>query len=225
MFRKPIQFMMSIACLIACHTTASAQVVVADEDFEDGVVTGWTRGVSVTEEASNPVFTRFLGRFFGPSDLTRTTSKTFDLPGTQTEVVIQFDFYEIDSWDVDETFRLFIDDDPLPTIDDKFFEARFDNPALATPLQPGPFVSHHGFNTRWPDQTYTYELLYATTADTLKLDFHFGLDSGPGDESAGIDNVFITTTPEPATAAIVALPLLGIVGGRARSRHTSTTTT
>ena len=218
MFKHSLLFLISTSCIVALSTAAYAQTfVVADEDFEDDVATGWSRGGVVTTEADNPVFTKFLGRFFGPSDLTRTTSKTFDLPGDQTEVVIQFDFYEIDSWDVDETFSLFIDDNPIPVFVDRFFEARFDDPELATPLQPGPSVSNHGFTTRWPDQTYRYDLVHATTADTLKLTFHFGLDSGPGDESAGLDNVFITADSGPVvpvpSAAWAGVSLLGALGG------------
>ncbi|MHC4995741.1 MAG: LamG-like jellyroll fold domain-containing protein, partial [Planctomycetota bacterium] len=104
----------------------------------------------------------------------------------QGRVLVEFDFYEIDSWDT-ESFTVFINDTPFVT--DVFRHGLFDNPPDATPLQTtGP--SNLGFSG-WQDQTYTYRLLIDTDATSLKLGFGTTLNSGISDESWGIDNVHV----------------------------------
>ena len=66
--------------------------LVSEEDFEDGIAVGWSNG----KIESTTLFTKFLGRF-GIGD--NTTSKTFDVPMYVDEITIEYDMYEIDSWD------------------------------------------------------------------------------------------------------------------------------
>lgn len=161
------------------------------EDFEDGDTTGWT-GAAI--DSSWPSFTQFLGRF-GGSGGTQAVSKVFPLSGSQTSVTVQFDFYEIDSWDGlggDEYFAAFIDDTQV--LQDWFDRRVTEDPALAEPVL-GDADTNLGF-TSWEDQTYRYTLTVPTTDTELKLGF--GARLGPGgtggggaDESWGIDNVRI----------------------------------
>lgn len=68
------------------------------EDFESGAIE-WSDNTvtNITNDGSDQIpATSFLGRFAIPSDL----SKTFSFPGFENyEVEIEFDFYEIDTWD------------------------------------------------------------------------------------------------------------------------------
>jgi hypothetical protein len=47
---------------------------------------------------SSPLFTKFWGRFGLGDD---TTSKTFDVPKDVNESTMEYDMYEIDTWDSD----------------------------------------------------------------------------------------------------------------------------
>ena len=161
------------------------------EDFETGDTTGWT-GASI--DNNWPSFTQFLGRF-GGSGGNQALSKSFALSGTQSSVTVQFDFYEIDSWDglgANEYFAGFVNDTRL--VQDWFDRTITEDPALAEPVL-GDANTNLGF-TSWEDQTYRYTLTVPTTATSLKLGF--GARLGPGgtggggaDESWGIDNIRI----------------------------------
>jgi hypothetical protein len=161
------------------------------EDFEDGDTTGW---INAELDSSWPSFTQFLGRF-GGSGGAQVLSKVFPLSGTQSSVTVQFDFYEIDSWDGlggNEYFVAFIDDTQV--LQDWFDHRVTEDPMLAEPVLGGA-GNNLGF-TAWADQTYRYTLTVPTTSTQLKLGF--GARLGPGgtggggsDESWGIDNVRI----------------------------------
>ncbi len=161
------------------------------EDFEAGDTTGWT-GAALDDNW--PSFTQFLGRF-GGSGGAQALSKEFPLSGTQSSVTVQFDFYEIDSWDglgANEYFAAFVDDTRV--VQDWFDRTINEDPALAEPVL-GDANTNLGF-TSWGDQTYRYTLTVPTTASSLKLGFGArlgagGTGGGGADESWGIDNVRI----------------------------------
>ena len=196
---KPLICTCCVMTLFMAAVQADAGIVVADEDFEGGA-TGWSNNAT---RNTQPAFTEFLGVFHGPDEADRTVSKTFALSGAQTGVTIEFDFYEIDSWD-SEVMSLFIDGSNVPVISDTFHVGNYDDPALATPLQ-GPPPTNLGFFGS-ADQTYRYSLSVPTTATSLELMFDFGLNSGP-DEGAGLDNVFIMEVPEPTAAVLFGLAM------------------
>ncbi len=161
------------------------------EDFETGDTTGWS-GAAV--DSDWPSFTQFLGRF-GGSGGNQALSKTFPLSGNQSSVTIQFDFYEIDSWDglgANEFFAAFVDD--AEVVRDWFDRTITEDPALAEPVL-GDADTQLGF-TSWADQTYRYTLTVPTTSNSVKLGFGARLGAGGNggggaDESWGIDNVRI----------------------------------
>lgn len=185
--------------------------LIAAEDFESGA-TGWSDNTTTTEAG-----TRFLGRHGGTGG-SQSLFKTFALSGNQTQVNIQFDFYEIDSWDIEE-FTVFVDDVAVAT--DQFQWFRFDDPAAAIPLL-GDGSTDLGFGIIGaPDQTYRYSFDINSTASSIKLGFGTNLDQATSDESWGIDNVLLnddlTAVPEPSSCLYLLLALMLGVGFRKRA--------
>ena len=191
--------------------------VITDENFESGA-TGWHN--NLTTDGGDP-FTTFLGRFPGQTG-TQENFKTYSLSGTQTQITIEFDFYEIDSWDY-EYFNVFVND--AEVIHDQFKHNRED-------FANSPFMSasslifsgdngnvNYGF-TGWPDQGYHYSYTFDSTASSLKLGFGATISQGIGDEAWGVDNIMITdnSSPVPLPGAVWLLGsgLIGLVRFRKR---------
>jgi len=214
-----IALMASVATIAALALGAdkAEAVVIANENFEGGA-TGWSDNTTTIGNAALGNV-EFLGRFGGTGGA-QTIFKTFALSGSQTQVTINFDFFEIDSWD-GESFLVFVDDGLV--INDPFSFGSNDNPASAVQLSGAPApLGFLGF----VDQTFRYTIVFATTGTSLKLGFGSTLDQSITDESFGIDNVLIRSNfaggggdpiPEPASLAIFSLGLLGL--GLARRRR------
>ena len=176
--------------------------LITSEDFEAGA-TGWSNNTTTN---GGSTFTRFLGRFGGTGG-TQSVYKTYTLSGTQTEVTIEFDFYEIDSWDY-ERFIVFIDD---TIVVNDAYQHTYDDVSRTSAISKlfGNGGTSYGFNF-WSDQGFHYSLTYTTTASSLKLGFGSTLNQSISDESWGIDNVQITDN-----ASVVPVPssvLLGLIG-------------
>ncbi len=172
---------------IAMPTNSNAALITS-EDFQSEA-TGWSDN---TRAGGGANFTTFLGRHTG-SGGSQYLYKTYQLSGTQTQVTINFDFYEIDSWD-GETFYVFIDDTIV--VADSFNFKSYQDPVNAVSHQEGTVGGYWGWwwnlgFGKWSDQTYTYTLVVNTTASSIKLGFATNLGTGIADESWGIDNVII----------------------------------
>ena len=178
--------------VVMVKVKSSNAALVASEDFND-VVTGWSDNTTNAWSGYSP----FLGRHSGTGG-SQYLYKTFPLSGTQTKVTIQFDFYEIDSWD-NETFYVYIDDAVFLT--DSFNFLSFQDPVYAVPHQDGyagkPMMWESILGGKWADQTYTYTITVNTTASSIKLGFATNLTNGIGDESWAIDNVIINDNSVP----------------------------
>ena len=74
-------------------TTCVSEQVVSFEDFEINGKVGWTNG----KLSKCDYFTRFLGRY-GSADADPFKTYT-GIPTDGSSVVVEFDFYEIDSWE------------------------------------------------------------------------------------------------------------------------------
>lgn len=184
-----------VVALLAIGMSLLHAFPVSSEDFEAGA-TGWSNNATTTASG----FSRFLGRFSGTGGA-QSVYKTYTLSGAQTQATIQFDFYEMDSWD-GESFYIYINDSLYRT--DSFWVnnhySNADTPSIAVALNSG--TANVGFNSSYADEFFRYTINYNTTATTLKLGFGTTLDEALDNESWGIDNVVITqnNVPEPVSA-------------------------
>jgi large repetitive protein len=207
--------MVIIVCaLIVSVPSISLAGLVASENFESGA-TGWNDNTT-TNGGTN--FTTFLGRFGGTSGA-QTVNKTYALSGTQTQVTVTFNFYEIDSWDY-EYFKVFINDAVVSSLDFKHNVDDGTRHGLTKIFSGDNGNINYGFST-WPDQGYLYQFVINTTGTSLKLGFGSTLNQGIGDEAWGIDNVIISdnasSVPIPAAFWLLGSGLVGLVGLRKRT--------
>lgn len=180
---------------------------VITEEFED--YESWNRGSGwsdntktvVTDDGSDEIpVTTFLGNF----RIGSSTSKTFSFPNyADYEVEVEFDFYEIDTWDY-EKFIVKLNDETF--VEDNFIHD--DHPNLTDAKDTGESLQAVASETDYRnknDERYHYKL--KTKLDSngdLKIEFStrgltpsdFGYNSWSHaqsitDESWGIDNVHV----------------------------------
>lgn len=222
-------FVSTLTVLVVLTTSLRANVTISDEDFETGA-TGWSNNLTESEAA----FSRHLGRF-GNSGGNQSVFKTFALPGGQTEILVSFDFYEIDSWDSNrqgggnEVFNVYVNDVLVASnmfdhfIDDADPVQRAGQglptlaPAASTSgvaISDSNIVNLSGTNrslgySNFEDQQYrfTFTVADALASANFKLGFGANLQESTLDEAWGIDNVRIAVNavPEPSSALLVLL--------------------
>ncbi|MDD9912340.1 MAG: cadherin-like domain-containing protein [Alphaproteobacteria bacterium] len=170
--------------------TSSASTIFSRENFEE-TVTGWSDNMTTDGGAS---FTNFLGRF-GSGQL---IEKTFNVSSYADEVVVSFDFYQIDSWDWDERFQVLVDD---TLIFSEQFLAGDDEAAqsgqagnVSWSIEPLTPPGQLGFQSGsgeywWQDQKHQITLTIENPNESFKLGLTSTLNQAIGDESFGIDNV------------------------------------
>lgn len=182
------------------------------QDFENGRWEGWSNG-KVDQSGSD--FTSFLGRY-DQNDEGNFPSKEYEVPDPSTvRFYLQFDFYEIGSWDGDghidaiDSFGLQISSD----IEETFSLGWFKNFAYLNQMSENggsgktekgiewsftsmsPSDSPQGFkdaeNPHW-DQKHTFLVEiprhFFESSRKLSVTFQWSL-SGNMDESVGIDNI------------------------------------
>ena len=172
--------------------------VIVMEDFEDKNLTGWQYGK--TDSCS--YFTNFLGRY-GKGD--RFPTKTyFGIPTDASTVTIEFDFYEIDSWDGSESDSVLVNIDGV-AVPIGIFDARTDEGVrngekdgieIESTSQGAPAEQCFGVNgTTSFDQKHHVKLTIPSiyfSDGSLSVTFETYVSSVSADESAGFDNVKIT---------------------------------
>ncbi len=198
---------------ITVKSTIETKGTIYSEDFENGA-SGWNSNAVSNGGAS---LTNFLGRFSevaGNDRGSQSVFKTFDAPPGVTEVQVQFDFLELDSWD-GEQFRVFANDQVVSA--QTFFTEhstyqRDGNKANSVALDDGR--QNQGFSG-WADQRHRYTLTIPVVNGQFKLGFGSMLDQSPGDEAWGIDNLKVTASQvvEATTAVtITSRQVLGTAG-------------
>ncbi len=147
----------------------------------------------------NVVTENQLTAFMGPMNRSAKPSKQYALDGTQSEVTIEFDFYQIDSWDDGEAFEVYIDD--VLVINDNFVRGG-DVPSPGGTFLGGTYTSvttqtgELGFanrNDAWLDGIHHYKITFGNSASSFNLRFETTLDGMKHNESWGIDNVVVTS--------------------------------
>ena len=193
--------------------------LISFEDFETSA-SGWTNN---TTTIGNESFTTFLGRFGGTGG-NEAVSKTFALSGDQDRVTIEFDFYEIDSWD-QEAFMVFVNNNLYSAVTYRHQDRNEPGTVsglAVTNLLPEAGNYNLGFS-HWEDQTYHYRFDYYTTATSITLGFGSTLNGSIYNESWGIDNVRITDNSPPVRQVPIPSPLilfsLGLVALSHRKLH------
>jgi hypothetical protein len=208
-----------LSCLSLVQGIAFAETtVVTNEDFEGGA-SGWS--TNTTDNSVPGAFTEFLGRFGGSS--AEPITKTFTLKKITSKITIEFDFYEIDSWDF-EQFRVWVNGDQVST--GTFKHNRDDGPINDLPkILPGDIDGNQnsGFAS-WPDQGFHYVIELDMFTDSLTLGFDSTITSSIGDESWGVDNLVITQhIPDPVPFSPVTWVLLvfglGLLGVTSKQWH------
>jgi len=169
--------------------------VLASENFENGA-SGWSNN-AVTESTGNA--TNFLGQFGGTNG-EQGVSKTFDFGAEQAgqTVSIEFDMYEIDSWD-DEKFNVFINDEMVSS-EYLSHQGRSWSSHATDEQDGGTAIDNLGSSGAYyldNDEAHHYTLEAKVDENgQIKLGFGSTLNSGTNDESWGIDNVVITAGDE-----------------------------
>ena len=157
--------------------------ILVSENFENGAF-GWSNN-TVTE--TNGEFGDFLGRFGGTSG-TEGVSKTFDFGTEHTgqTVTIEFDMYEIDSWD-GESFKVFTNNNEVSS-ESMFVDSHYGE-------RDGGVQTANNEFTGWGQEEVHHYSIQATVDENgqVKLGFGSTLNQSIADESWGIDNVTITS--------------------------------
>jgi len=180
----PIAVMESIT-KITDHISVNAEGEESvSEDFENGAE-GWNNN-SVTQ--TDGAATDFLGQFSGADGL---VSKTFNVGAEHAgeTVVIQFDMYEIDSWD-NENFQVFINGELVRNDQMAHY-----NKAVDTTDGGEELIGNIGSSGRYwldHDEVHYYSIEAVVSEDgSVTLGFNSTLNQNANDESWGIDNLSI----------------------------------
>ena len=206
-----------------CDFVCEDSQVLSQEDFDgDGALNGWNAGLLATGETW--AFSKFLGPYCrsnvgllmrgedskksGSSNSEKAGSdpkrpyKTYNVPKTANKILIQIDFYEIDSWD-DERANIYVDDWMIDLgtfssqIDEGFREGSTRSGLIHWTMNSITTPKDIGFG-RWFDQKHRIEIEVWKSSDLytkdgkLELKLTNNLDGNCRHEAAGWDNIVIT---------------------------------
>lgn len=158
--------------------------ILAKDDFESGLDEWNATTLTTTTE-----LTQFLGKFAG-TDGNEGISKTYDFGKeyANKKIIIDFDMYEIDSWD-GEAFQVFINGV------EKSITHYADDDYYTEVLDGGIKNSSDNFEGLGVEETHHFSI-EATLDEDGKMILGFGstLDQDVDDESWGVDNIVIKTS-------------------------------
>ena len=190
-----------VAALQRCDTSScTPPKVISFEDFENGETTGWAHG----RTSKSAGFTQFLGRY-GKDDGTKYPSKTFSsIPTDAKEIVLEFSFLEIDTWDdFSDTFRVKVDDQvvSLGKFDSGKNEDRRTGKSHGVSFRidsegPPTNINYKVFSDQIHHVTMTIPPTYFAQDGELQITFQAIVNENLENESAGYDNVKLTAMYE-----------------------------
>ena len=183
--------------------------VFADEDFEQSSE-GWmyNNGAAAGREAS-PYFTSFLGRLSRSNNLVK---KSFTVPDDTDYVTLDFDFLELDNWERSDHIKVtvgntVVDLGEFADVDDERYQGGEQTGSGGTITWKRESMdppANYGFSS-YKDQRHKVELMipsgYFASDNVLSLKFSVVFSLGVTNESAGIDNLKLTSrcNDEPPT--------------------------
>ena len=203
---------------LCCAPSASAQVVIYDDDFEvASTAAGWdfvqaNGNVVPSTTQFDADYSRFLGYF---DNSPNTARRSFAMPAGTTRAEVVFDFYRFDSWDDSAQWGF-----------DRFQVEVNDGQVFSLPFSPKPPAAQGnsgttaltGGNVDWSwvelapaannavnltdrpwyfDQPFRFTLMIDNPGPNLKLELITATNQGGTDESAGFDNVKVTAFVDP----------------------------
>ncbi|MEM9899099.1 MAG: hypothetical protein AAF742_06945, partial [Pseudomonadota bacterium] len=178
----------------------STSIVIANETFEDGA-TGWSN--NSTDNTVAP-FSQYLGAF----GTGQTTSKTFtwDTQNHREYALVEFDFYRIDTWDLNETATINLNGVAVD------FYTQLSGSNTTGTTQSGTTsginwstvvastFSGEGYNGGLDQRLKVRLEVPIEDADNLTVALSSSINGTHiSDESFGIDNLRITMTDDPGT--------------------------
>jgi hypothetical protein len=190
--------------------TANAGVIYSN-DFESGVAEGFSNFTGVAEAPNGESYIGHL--IFGDTSLL-----TLDNLSSASLITIDFDVYglrSLDGIDNGDNFEFFVNGESL------FVDYYGHSDGVLVGPSTGELVSHdddtfgHGYFYGGAS-TYHYSVSFLNTNDTVSFGFKANTNQGWPDESFGIDNVVVTSVPEPSTLAILALAVLGLASRKVK---------
>ena len=192
-----------------------AQTVIYTEDFENGAP-GWTN--PITE--SDPGTTFILGRF---DNSPMETARNFVVPANTDQLVIEFDFFRIDSWDNGAQFgfdRFEVDIDATQLFSLEFSTANTSRSGVTGNVEWSHVVttprSQFAFNPAepfWQDERHRFTIIVNNPGPTTLLTLRTNITQGGDDESGGYDNFLVTALTNANEIIAVAENFAPIDGG------------
>eukprot|EP00543_Licmophora_paradoxa_P007689 CAMPEP_0202459110 /NCGR_PEP_ID=MMETSP1360-20130828/31612_1 /ASSEMBLY_ACC=CAM_ASM_000848 /TAXON_ID=515479 /ORGANISM="Licmophora paradoxa, Strain CCMP2313" /LENGTH=298 /DNA_ID=CAMNT_0049079987 /DNA_START=347 /DNA_END=1243 /DNA_ORIENTATION=- len=188
------------------NTCKSGQgdVIVFKDDFESMDGSGW----SVSEFTSSVSLSTYLGRFhLFHVDFADSPGRTFTVGNNPESISVEFDFYEIDSWDAGSNDRLVVTvegDTTQSVIFGPFSHGTNDSGSGSTSgiswsydhTNPDGIFENLEGNSKWSDEIHPVKMSipdsYYEKGGEIRLTFQFIVNQPYHDESGGLDNLIIT---------------------------------
>lgn len=188
------------------YANAQIQEDYVFEDFEDGISDAWTSqyGTNIiqkTVETSEANFTNFLGRSGEISNANEWVTRTYTVTGTKEHAVLEFDLYEIDSWDY-EQINFYINDTEIfrehlqGSIEAEYVQrgqVAVNGMTVHYIFSPQTDLENLGFNSQ-NDQKHKVYLVIENPEAEIRFATLSGTNHGYTDEAYGIDNVKFYST-------------------------------
>ena len=217
----------TLACLIisaSCFVNVANAGIIYSNDFEDGIGDEFSDFTTVVEAPNGE---KFIGNL--PTDNSSFDNSSFlsvltlnDLAPSSL-ITIDFDIYGLNSLDGTEeydNFKFFINGDLKFTDFYGHSNGNIVGPTNGTldPNETDYFNFEYDFYIA-AAATYHYSIIYRNYSnESIEIGFEANTNSLWPDEAFGLDNIVVTSVPEPTTLAIFALGIIGLASRRLKKQ-------